>query len=577
MTWNRLLKFIPVFIILLLVYMFFDLLSTRNHLPPDTQILGNQLEDMSYTQAQSYLQTKYQFGQTVTLLDDSHKFYLDLSQLNTKIDFENLFDQIRADYAKRHLLGPLSKLLPPLRVAHNYSLPVIYDPILLSTQLKSIQDQTDADFYPSSLQLQKDQVVYLPGKLGRSLDLQSFYLDLQSNLENYNFSQPISLKYTPLGQMPTDEQVRQAKNNAKLLLGKSLVLTLDDRSQLIPDSELVGLLAFDQTLNNQKISNLVSTLAKTFGHEPVNASFKTDGLKVTEFIPGRDGVTLNAEQTESQIKEGLAQLLATKDTKITQTVSFLSKPPQIRNEDVNNLGIKELLGRGKSTFSHSSAIRNINVSRGAQIVNNILVAPGETFSFNTNLGPVDESHGFKQAYVIKQGRTEMDVGGGICQVSTTLFRAILNSGLNITARQNHAYRVRYYEEDMPPGYDATVFLPSPDLKFINDTNRHLLIQSTYNGQAKSLVYEIWGTKDGRQVEISNYKQWGAAPPPPTRYEDDPTLPVGKLVQVETAIPGLKTSFDWKVERNGETLQQRTFTSNYVPWAAVYKRGVAQTN
>jgi vancomycin resistance protein YoaR len=104
-----------------------------------------------------------------------------------------------------------------------------------------------------------------------------------------------------------------------------------------------------------------------------------------------------------------------------------------------------------------------------------------------------------------------------------------------------------------------------------------LIQSTYNGQAKSLVYEIWGTKDGRQVEISNYKQWGAAPPPPTRYEDDPTLPVGKLVQVETAIPGLKTSFDWKVERNGEILQQRTFTSNYVPWAAVYKRGVAQTN
>jgi vancomycin resistance protein YoaR len=85
------------------------------------------------------------------------------------------------------------------------------------------------------------------------------------------------------------------------------------------------------------------------------------------------------------------------------------------------------------------------------------VAPGETFSFNTNLGAVDEAHGFKQAYVIKQGRTEMDVGGGICQVSTTLFRAILNSGLNIIARQNHAYRVRYYEEDMPPGYDATVF------------------------------------------------------------------------------------------------------------------------
>lgn len=181
--------------------------------------------------------------------------------------------------------------------------------------------------------------------------------------------------------------------------------------------------------------------------------------------------------------------------------------------------------------------------------------------------------GFKNAYIIKEGHTILDVGGGICQVSTTLFRAMLDAGLNIIERQAHAYRVVYYEEDSKPGFDATVFIPSPDLKFINDTSNYVLIRSIYDGTNKSLVYEIYGTNDGRKIEISNYKQWGAQPAPPDIYNDDPTLPVGTVVQDEHKVPGLNTSFDWKVTKaDGTVLHQKTYTSNFVPWAAVYRRG-----
>jgi vancomycin resistance protein YoaR len=260
---------------------------------------------------------------------------------------------------------------------------------------------------------------------------------------------------------------------------------------------------------------------------------------------------------------------------IISELPLIKSEAKIKNNEVNDLGIKELLGRGTSSFRHSSVIRNHNVEKGASIVNRVLVAPGETFSFLKNLGEVSLNRGFKMAYVIRQGKTELDVGGGICQVSTTLFRAMLDSGLNITQRVNHAYRVSYYEEDTKPGFDATVFIPSPDLKFVNDTEHYVLIQSYYDGVNKKLTYEIYGTSDGRKAEISNYKQWGAASPPPDVWIDDPTLPVGKVIQEEQRIPGLKTAFDWIVTRNGEVINQKTFTSNFVPWAAVYRRGTGQ--
>ena len=183
--------------------------------------------------------------------------------------------------------------------------------------------------------------------------------------------------------------------------------------------------------------------------------------------------------------------------------------------------------------------------------------------------------GFKQAYVIKQGKTELDVGGGVCQVSTTLFRAMLDAGLDITERQEHAYRVSYYEEDSPPGYDATVFIPKPDLKFVNDTGHYVLIQNIIDMKNKKLTYEIYGTSDGRKTELSNYRKWNASPAPPDKYIDDPTLPNGKVIQDEHSIPGLNVAFDWKVMRNGEVVHQKTFESHYVPWGAVYRRGTGQ--
>ncbi len=317
-------------------------------------------------------------------------------------------------------------------------------------------------------------------------------------------------------------------------------------------------------------------MAESFNHDPIDAVFKFENNQVLEFQPAQKGIVIKQEELIAIIKENLSKLIDSSDKSISIPIPSDQTEPIVRNNDVNNLGIKELLGQGTSTFKHSSATRNENVSKGSSIVNRILVAPGDTFSFIKSLGEVSLEAGYKKAYIIREGKTELDVGGGICQVSTTLFRAMLDAGLDVTQRQAHAYRVSYYEEDSKPGFDATVFIPSPDLKFVNDTGHYVLVQNILDMTNRRLTYQIYGTSDGRKAEITNYRQWDSTPAPPDVWIDDPTLPVGKTIQDEHAIPGLKTSFDWIVKKSdGSILHQKTFTSNFVPWAAVYRRGTKQ--
>jgi vancomycin resistance protein YoaR len=204
-----------------------------------------------------------------------------------------------------------------------------------------------------------------------------------------------------------------------------------------------------------------------------------------------------------------------------------------------------------------------------------LVAPGETFSFNDVLGDVSAFTGYQKAYTIQNGKTVLGDGGGVCQVSTTLFRALLDAGLLITERHAHAYEVSYYSLDSPPGMDATVFGPTVDLKFKNDTGHYILIQSNANLDNYALTFELYGTKDGRTVSIMKPVISNMVAPPPDLYQDDPTLPMGKIVQTDFAAWGANVYFTRTVTKNGKVIISDKFVSNYQPWQAVYSRGTQQ--
>jgi vancomycin resistance protein YoaR len=345
-----------------------------------------------------------------------------------------------------------------------------------------------------------------------------------------------------------------------------------------PQTDSIGVNIIDQPamiLNRAKLEAFLTTIAITIDQEPQDAKFVFDpsaqgNQKVSEFAAAKEGRQLDKDKTIQMISEALTAPQASYDI----TLPIVTTQPTITTANVNNLGITTLLGHGESKFTGSIEGRITNVKLAASRINGTIVPPGEEFSYNKAVGDVDAAHGFAQAYVIKSGKTVLDDGGGVCQDSTTVFRAALNAGLPITERTAHAYRVGYYEQGgYPPGLDATVFAPSVDFRFKNDTPAHILVQAVATNDTLSV--DIYGTSDGRQSEVTTPVILSSSPPPPEVRQDDPTLPKGEIRQTEHAAYGANVQFKRTVTRNGQVLINETFKSIYRPWAAVYLVGTKE--
>jgi vancomycin resistance protein YoaR len=328
------------------------------------------------------------------------------------------------------------------------------------------------------------------------------------------------------------------------------------------------------SMNTEIIDDTLQSLSSSIDIAPQDAQFQFENNKVTAFKLSKPGRKMDIATTKKQIL-AYVDAMTKQDSQMSNVpieIAVNTIQPAITTETSNDKGIKELLAVGTSKFAHSIPGRIHNVELATSRINGRLVPPDSNFSFNDALGDVSAATGYAQAYIIKEGRTVLGDGGGVCQVSTTLFRAAMNAGLPITERHAHAYRVGYYEEDSPPGIDATVFAPGYDLKFKNDTGHWLLIQTKTDLDNLALTFEIYGTSDGRKAEVTKPVILSQIAAPPPVNQDDPTLPVGTVKQVDFAAAGAKVTFEYKVTRDNVVINKQTFLSNYQPWAAVYLRG-----
>lgn len=326
-------------------------------------------------------------------------------------------------------------------------------------------------------------------------------------------------------------------------------------------------------LDEEKITSLLNGISKAIDRPTVDATLQFEDGKIKAFTPAIDGQRLNREAARNLLLSKFSINDVSNDKTITLKLPVEVTTAKVANEKINSLGIRELVGRGISYFSGSIANRIYNVQLGASRVNGALIAPGEVFSFNSSVGEVSGNTGYKQAYVISEGRTVLDDGGGICQVSTTVFRAALDAGLPIVSRTGHAYRVGYYEQHgFGPGLDATVWAPSVDFIFKNDTAHHILVQTIFDPYNERLEVDLYGTKDGREVEIGKSVVSNEVPPLPEKRQDDPSLPKGTVKQVDFPAWGANVYFTRKVVKGGQTIANDTFRTNYRAWQAVYLVG-----
>jgi len=309
----------------------------------------------------------------------------------------------------------------------------------------------------------------------------------------------------------------------------------------------------------------------TYNRPAKNALFKFENGRVVYFQREEFG---NALLTDSLLYDMDRYITNLKFKPQNYTVTLRDKPvePEITLARANSFGIEELIGEGVSNYSHSIPGRIHNVLFGASKLNGVLIPKGKIFSFNEAIGDISAATGYQPAYIIKEGKTVLGDGGGVCQISTTLFRAALNSGLPIVERYAHAYRVSYYENGSEPGLDATVFAPSVDLKIENNTPAAILIQTSVDADNMLLSFRLYGKKDGRNAEMSTPVLYDASPPPPDSFQDDPTLKRGVTKQVDFAAWGGKASFNYKVTRDNQVIFEKKFLSVYKPWQAIYLVG-----
>lgn len=502
---------------------------------------------------------------------NQQSFVIDLSTSSAKLDFapvEDHFNKTHSGNLFQIFTSQLLNLISPLNLSPKAS-------FALENQTEPISKTVTKE--PINAQLIFDEVTQEgstsariqieDGSDGLSLDKEKLEKEITSYLLTGKYSNELPLKV--VSPKVTTVNVLKAKTALENIQKQPIKLISEESSWTIDTKQLLALLDLTKgegLLDKEKTQHYIEKLSSEINRDVKEGlfEFNPNTKRVTAFKPSQYGKKLDPDKTFELVTQAVTNQGANIELPVSVT------KPKIETSDVNDLGINELLGRGVSHFAGSIPNRIYNVGWTAQKINGVLVPPEEVFSFIHTVGDISSATGFKQAYVIKEGRTVLDDGGGVCQDSTTLFRAVLNAGLPVVKRTAHAYRVGYYEQGFPPGLDATVYYPSVDFQFKNDTAHHILIQAYTAGT--TLYIDLYGTADGRVVDLSQPIVTNVTPAPPELRQDDPTLPRGTVKQVDWAAKGATVSFNRTVTRNGETLIKETWKSNYKAWQAVYLVG-----
>jgi len=490
----------------------------------------------------------------------------EISSQDLGIDF-----QVKKTVGQAHAIGRNGSLFKNITdqiksFLGSYYLNIVFtiDQEKYNKNLLEVLAQMETSATDATLDLQKNNLKPIFSKTGWIIDKDLLKKALNSQISTLE-SQTITFFLKKDYPEIEDNELDQAKKETELITQRPLKLTFENKTWVIDQTALKKWIIFNNqqsTINNQKelvytfsknlddytfqalgmtppslnkpnlvlsaqldqnkiAKYLASNIAYKINQEPQNARFQIEDGKVTLFAKSSEGENLNIKKSAkliaSKIKESSkilgASTLIPHSSPVSPQPFILSSlivektPPKIRStSEAEMLGIKTLIGKGVSNFAYSPRNRIHNIHLGAARFNGILIKPGEVFSFLKILGSTGPSGGYLPELVIRENRTIPEYGGGICQVSTTCFRAAAQTGLPIIERQPHAYPVRYYN---PQGTDATVYIPSPDLKFKNDYSSYILIQTKVQGN--TLIFEFWGTPDGREISFEGPYQYNKKP------------------------------------------------------------------
>jgi vancomycin resistance protein YoaR len=464
----------------------------------------------------------------------------------------------------------------------------LYNENITVDYLESIAAEINQPLREASLELSGTDVIVNNGQPGRALDIPSTLAVITTQIQLMQDatiplvvleSQPLVLDASAQGELARELLSQPFKFVLPAELGSEA-----DEWQLEPAS-LATMLTFESVHNgdsgelqlvvNQTLAaGFLESLRDDTETYAENARFIfNDDTKVLDLLtPAVIGRDLNITRTIENMNASL------KDGRHHADLAFdITEPAVTDNKTGAELGITELVYAHTSYFRGSSSDRVQNIKTASASFHGLLIPPGGILSMSNELGDISLDNGYAEALIILGGQTITGVGGGVCQVSTTLFRTVYFAGYPILERYAHAYRVGYYEQTSGgrdqnlAGLDATVFVPLVDFKFKNDTPYWLLME-TYVNSNQSLTWKFYSTKDGRVVNHTTTGPTNTIEAPDPLYRENPELEKGKIEQVDWAAEGATVVVKRTVTRGGVVLYNDTITTVYQPWRAVYEYG-----
>lgn len=416
---------------------------------------------------------------------------------------------------------------------------------------------------------------FVPGSPGTSLDKKHLIALIDKRVKNLDAT-PLTLPFAPSYPEITAAEIQNARAGALIIANKNLTLNYQEKNWTLTPDIFASWIVFTPQENSEKALNYRDyAIADNFDLNNLLLGYLTgpaiigqhynkmlgatiDREAVGDYLASKvmPNINIKPQNARFAMKDGSLELLSDStpglevlvdDTYANIQAAIISDAPQaaiatrevgaqVSAGNIKQLGIKEMIGQGESNFAGSPQNRIHNISVAAEKLNGILIAPGEEFSLVEAIGEVNAEAGYLPELVIKEKKTIPEYGGGLCQIATTVFRGAMQTGLDITERQSHAYAVDYYA---PQGTDATIYIPHPDLRFINDTKDYILLQSKIEGSA--LTFDFYGTNDGRQIELSGPVTWD--------HKSDGSL---------------KAKWGQKVTMPDGTVRENEFYSNYKP-------------
>jgi len=455
---------------------------------------------------------------------------------------------------------------------------ILWDDWIATSYLNDLASQINQPMIEATLALDGLDVISVPGQIGRELDLDAAMEAIRIPVSTLHDGE-VFLPVNEIEPLIADTAAPAAR--VRVMLSEPFTLEADGAGPwMFQPREIADFIEFsfmsdqdgayyDVGVDEEALAAFLTPLAPTLERQAENARFifNDDTHELDLLQPAIIARTLNIPSSISAMNAALNS-----GAHVAELAFDIEAPEIDDSATAEDLGITEAVSVVSTYFSGSSRERIQNITTAASAFHGLLIPPGGTLSMAEILGDISLDNGYAEALIIFGDRTILGVGGGVCQVSTTLFRAAFFGGFPIEERHSHAYRVGYYEQgpgSPGPGLDATVFVPSVDFRFTNDTPYWLLLETYIYGN--QLLWKFYSTSDGRTVEWSSAISNEVEAPEPLYREND-ALQEGEIEQVDYEADGMNVIVYRTVLRGGETLHQDTFRTNYRPWRAIFEYG-----